>query len=299
MMPAHPQPASPSSSVLRFAIPKGPMLDNVVKLLLDAGVRVDISSRGYRPIITLPDCEAKLLKPQNIIEMLQAGSRDVGFAGADWVEELQATNVVQLLDTEMDTVQVVAAGPNQAVVDQWIRDGRHVVIASEYEELTSRWMHRKQITATFTRAYGAADSLPPEDADIVVDSKSPGLSHHGNNLTILDVVFTSTTRLYANADALSHPVKGVMINNLVLLLKSVLLARQKVMVTFNASCEATDTLLNMLPCMKAPTVSELHGGRGLAVNVCVDRRECPTLLPRLTLAGATGIIVTRVCQIVE
>ena len=113
------------------------------------------------------------------------------------------------------------------------------------------------------------------------------------------MLFTSTTRLYANADALTHPVKGVMIGDLVSLLKSVLLARQKVMVTFNASCEVADTLLNMLPCMKAPTVSQLHGGHGLAVSVCVDRRECPTLLPRLKLGGATGIIVTRVSQIVE
>lgn len=38
-------------------------------------------------------------QPQNILGMLQAGTRDLGFAGADWVEELGITGIVQVLDT--------------------------------------------------------------------------------------------------------------------------------------------------------------------------------------------------------
>ena len=62
------------------------------------------------PSITLPGCEVKMLKPQNIVEMLHAGSRDVGFAGADWVAELDA-ELVELLDTGLDPVRMVAAAP--------------------------------------------------------------------------------------------------------------------------------------------------------------------------------------------
>ena len=43
------------------------------------------------------------MKPQNIVEMLHLGSRDVGFAGADWVEEL-AAELVELLDACLDPV---------------------------------------------------------------------------------------------------------------------------------------------------------------------------------------------------
>jgi len=38
--------------------------------------------------------------------MLALGSRDIGFAGADWVAELEA-DVVELLDTGLDPVQLV------------------------------------------------------------------------------------------------------------------------------------------------------------------------------------------------
>jgi len=72
----------------------------VLTLLADAGIRVRPSARGYRPDVSLPGAEAKMLKPQNIVEMLALGSRDIGFAGADWVAELEGgADVVELLDT--------------------------------------------------------------------------------------------------------------------------------------------------------------------------------------------------------
>ena len=95
---------------VKLGLPKGRMQEGVFKLLGDAGIQLRTGSRGYRPSINLPDFEVKVLKPQNIVEMLEAGSRDVGFAGADWVAELDA-HVVDLLDTGLDPVRLVAAAP--------------------------------------------------------------------------------------------------------------------------------------------------------------------------------------------
>jgi ATP phosphoribosyltransferase len=54
----------------------------VFALLADAGMPVRVGSRGYRPQVSLggTPLDAKILKPQNVLEMLHAGSRDVGFA---------------------------------------------------------------------------------------------------------------------------------------------------------------------------------------------------------------------------
>ena len=73
---------------LQIALPKGRMQTGVFQLLIDAGVSVQTGARGYRPTVGLPNTEAKLLKPQNIVEMLDAGSRDLGFAGADWEQPI-------------------------------------------------------------------------------------------------------------------------------------------------------------------------------------------------------------------
>ena len=107
--------SSDDSRVLRLGLPKGSMQQGVFSLLEEAGVRIKVGLRGYRPTLSLPGFEAKILKPQNIVEMLHAGSRDIGFAGADWVAELEVADLVELIDTGLDPVRLVAAAPAESV----------------------------------------------------------------------------------------------------------------------------------------------------------------------------------------
>ena len=102
--------ADVAATPLRLALPKGRLQEGVLALLDDAGVRVDLGGRAYRPTVSLPDTEAKLLKPQNVVEMLAVGARDLGFAGADWALEKDAP-LVELLDTGLNPVRIVAAAP--------------------------------------------------------------------------------------------------------------------------------------------------------------------------------------------
>ena len=74
-------------NTVRMALPKGRMFDQVVDLLKGAGISIRNSERGYRPTISLPNFTAKILKPRNVISMLAAGARDIGFAGEDWIQE--------------------------------------------------------------------------------------------------------------------------------------------------------------------------------------------------------------------
>src|SRR5258708_6770162 len=158
----------------RLGLPKGRMENGVLTLLADAGIRVRPSARGYRPDVTLPGAEAKMLKPQNIVEMLALGSRDAGFAGADWVAELQGgAAVVEMLDTGLDPVQLVAAAP-VALLESGQLPKRRLIVASEYERLTRRWISASGLCAEFVRSYGATEVFPPEDADVIVDNTATG-----------------------------------------------------------------------------------------------------------------------------
>ena len=135
---------------LRVALPKGRMQAAVERLLSDAGIEIRGTARAYRPAISLPDCEAKLLKPQNVIGMLDAGSRDVGFAGADWVAEL-GLEVVELLDTELDPVRLVAAAPSELLVDGALPN-KPLILASEYQQIATTWVREQGIDATVVRS---------------------------------------------------------------------------------------------------------------------------------------------------
>jgi len=288
--------ATDDTAAVRLALPKGRMQDGVFALLADAGIQVRLSERGYRPTISLAGFDTKILKPQNIVEMLHLGSRDLGFAGADWVDELQA-ELVEMLDTRLDPVRIVAAAPKEIVVDGRLPTTR-LVVASEYERMTRAWITRKNLDAVFVRSYGATEVFPPEDADCIVDNTAIGSTLRANGLEIVDELMRSSTRLYAHPRALDVPEKRAAIEHVVLLVRSVIEARRRVMVELNVPDAQLEALIAVLPCMREPTVSRLHGEAGYAVKAAVPRADLPTLIPTLKSRGGTDIVVSNLAQIV-
>jgi len=272
------------------------MQDGVVRLLADAGIRLSAGPRGYRPAISLPGFEVKILKPQNIVEMLEAHSRDVGFAGADWVREL-GSSAVELLDTGLDPVRLVAAAP-VALLEGGVLPRRPLVIASEYQRLTQDWIGLRALDASFLRSYGATEVFPPEDADLIVDNTATGATLAANNLAIVDELMASTTRLIAHPAALADPLRRGGIERLVMLCAAVLEARRRVMLEVNVSADRLDAVCAVLPCMREPTIGQLRGDAGYAVKAAVPRAEVALVIPLIKAAGGCDIVVSELSQIV-
>ncbi|MCK9463474.1 MAG: ATP phosphoribosyltransferase [Proteobacteria bacterium] len=285
-----------TSTQLRLALPKGRIKEGVLRLIEDAGIGWRASEREYRPALSIPGFEVKLLKPQNIVEMLAAGSRDLGFAGADWVAEREV-RLVELLDTGLDAVRMVAAAPAELLSGGRL-PGRRLVVASEYESRTRSWIARAGLDARFVRAYGATEVFPPEDADLIVDITASGNTLRANGLVVVEELMTSSTRLYASPLAMDDPGKRRRIECLSLVLSSVLEARRRVMMEVNVPADRLADVVAALPCMREPTLSPLHGGGGYAVKAAVPRGQLPELIPLVKQRGGTDIVVTRLAQIV-
>jgi ATP phosphoribosyltransferase len=301
------------NSILHLALPKGRMYDGVVRLLGDAGIRIQTSAvgqRGYRPLISLPAVEPKILKPQNIIEMLHIGTRDAGFAGADWVAELNA-DLVEVLDTGLDQVRLVAAAPASVLQDGAL-PGRPLTIASEYEGLTQAWASRRRSSQggpsgddRVIRSYGTTEVFPPEDADVIVDITATGATLEANGLVIVEDLMRSSTRLYASRAAMKDAEKRRRVEELALLLRSVLEARSRVMLELNVSRSRLAAVLEVLPCMRRPTLSALSTNgdagdedAGFAVKAAVPRERIPVLIPLLKSRGGTDIVISPIAQVV-
>lgn len=286
-------------NILRLGLPKGRMQEGVLALLADAGIKVSVASRGYRPSVSLAAVEAKILKPQNIIEMLDVGSRDLGFAGADWVAELGA-DVVEVLDTGLDKVRIVAAAPREVLVGGALPK-RPLVIVSELERLTRRWAEQRGQGDRFVRSYGATEVFPPEDADCIVDVTATGATLEANGLVIIEDLLRSSTRLYASKAAMAHPAKRQRIDDFALLVASVLEARKRVMLELNVPAEKLEAVIEVLPCMREPTVSRLHSGgkeTGYAVKAAVPRDKLATLIPLLKSRGGSDLVISPIAQVV-
>ncbi|MBU0934882.1 MAG: ATP phosphoribosyltransferase [Spirochaetes bacterium] len=287
--------------MVRLALPKGRMQDGVIKLLSQAGLELKAGERDYRPRLPLEGFDVKMLKPQNIVEMLDVGSRDIGFAGADWVAELNL-QLVPLMDTALDPVRIVAAAPQELLVDgklpDSLPDGRKLLVAGEYENLARRWIAARKLDACFVRTYGATEVFPPEDADCIIDNTASGATLKANDLVIVDELMRSSTRLYASRQAMDNPLRRNRIELFIMLCQSVLSARSRVMLELNVEAGKLDALLAILPAMKEPTVSPLRGDSGYAVKIAAPRAGLSQLIPAILERGGSAIVITEPSRII-
>ena len=283
-------------SLVHLALPKGRMEEGVMRLMADAGIRLTFDRRGYRPSISLEGFETKILKPQNIVEMLHLGSRDLGFAGADWVME-KGAELIELVDAALDPVRIVAAaGPDFLENDRPTKPG--FVVATEYERITQAWLQRRGFDGRVVRSYGATEVFPPEDADCIVDNTATGATLKANGLMIFDELMRSSTRLYGCPRSLDDAGKRAQIEHFVVLVRSVLDARKRVMLEVNVAADRLEAVVAVLPCMREPTIAPLHHEAGFAVKAAVPRADLPALIRAIKERGGTDIVVFGIAQIV-
>ncbi|MBP7461706.1 MAG: ATP phosphoribosyltransferase [Candidatus Delongbacteria bacterium] len=272
---------------LKLLIPKGRIYEGIVRLMDDAGIRIKLNDRTYRPSVSDDEIEIKVMKPQNIPKIIEIGSHDAGFTGHDWVMETES-DVVEVMDLGLDKVRIIAAIPNHIGSEELSQ--RKIVVASEYVNIATGYLKRRGFQHVLIRTHGATEVFPPDDADMIIDNASTGKTLLENNLKIVDTILESSTCFIAGKAALKDPVKHEKIMQLKMLFQSVLDARERVILEMNVPLDQFQDIIAILPCMRSPTVSPLHGEQGFAVKTAVPKSDVSKLIPLLKKKGATDIL---------
>ncbi|MCL2373921.1 MAG: ATP phosphoribosyltransferase [Treponema sp.] len=274
-------------NTLRILIPKGRIFENVSRLFSEAGFPISLTDRTYRPVVSADWLSLKIMKPQNVGELLELGSHDVGFTGIDWIRE-SGSDVQEILDLGFDKVRIVAAIP--AETSEAELKSRKIVAATEYMNLSEAWLRANGYQYRLLRTYGATEVFPPDDADMIIDNTSSGQTLRDNGLNIVATLLESSTRFVASRAAMADKEKIRRIEELAMLFKAVLDGRERVMLEMNVPKARFQEMIDGLPAMRSPTVAPLHGDEGYAIKIAVKRSEIPTIIPRLKKAGAEDIV---------
>ncbi len=280
---------------LKLVIPKGRLYRRVIELLNQAGYGIAEDERLYAPCSRDQEIRVKIMKPQNIPQLLQMGSHDVGFTGYDWLVESGA-KVETILDLGFDPVRLVSAVSIERRESLW--DGRSLVVASEYQAIANRYLMGKGVPYQLLRTFGATEVFPPDDADLIVDNSASGATLKSHGLVEVDVILNSSTWLLASPEMMKDSWKRAKLEEMVMLVKGVLDARERVMLEMNVPSVCLNEIVGCLPCMRAPTVSPLYNGSGFAVKAAVSRLETHHLIPRLKRMGARDILETGIIKVV-
>jgi ATP phosphoribosyltransferase len=291
--------------VLRLVLPKGSLEKATLELFEAADLSVQRGSDvDYRGTIDDPRVsEVRILRPQEIPNYVAEGLFDLGVTGRDWIEETGA-DVVSLGELHYSKatarpIKVVLAVAADSAVQTAGDLPPGARVSTEYPRLTSRYLEKHGVDAEVLLSYGATEAKIPEIADAVVEITETGRALRAAGLRIVETILVSFTELIANRDAFADPVKRHAMEQLHTLLQGTLEARGRVLVKLNVGGADLDAVIDLLPALKAPTVSKLFGEGGFAVETVVPKSQINRLIPALRDHGATGIIELPISKIVH
>jgi len=278
---------------LKLGIPKGSLQDSTIELFAKAGWRISVSSRSYYPGIDDPEIECMLVRAQEMARYVESGALDAGLTGKDWIVETGAgvEEVAELVysKTSLGRVRWVLAVAEDSAA-QSVRDLEGKVIATEVVRLTEKFLEKNGVKARVEFSWGATEVKVPQLADAIVEVTETGASLRANHLRVIETLLESAPWFIANRNALKDGWKREKIENIVLLLEGAIKAYNRVGLLLNVRREDLNNVLNALPALRNPTISQLSDPNWVAINTIVEEKIVRQLIPKLKAAKAEGIV---------
>ena len=278
---------------MRLGIPKGSLQDATIALFARAGFNIYANGRSYFPSIDDPEIECMLIRAQEMARYVEHGFLDAGLTGRDWVIEsgLEVETVTDLVYAKQSRGKVrwVLAVPQDSRFEK-AEDLRDCIIATELVNTTKNYFASKGVPVKVEFSWGATEVKPPILADAIVEVTETGSSLKANRLRIIETVCESQTQLIANKSAWRCAEKRKKIENIALMLRGAIDAQGRVGLMLNVRKGDLLRVLEVLPALNSPTVSELSDREWVAVNTILEESVVRDVLPKLKDANASGIV---------
>jgi ATP phosphoribosyltransferase len=277
---------------LVLGIPKGSLQESTLDLFARAGYSISVSSRSYMLGFDDEELSGMMFRAQEMSRYVEDGVLDAGLTGYDWILE-NNSDVVEIAELvyskqQLRPVKWVLAVPEESAVRK-VEDLDGGIVATELVNYTRNYFAKRGLKVKVEFSYGATEAKARLLSGIV-DVTETGSSLRANGLRIIETLLTSSTRFIANKQAMATEWKRRKIENIALLLKGAIEAREKVGLKMNVPRESLDAVTRLLPAEKSPTISSLLDPQWVALEVILEDKVERDLVPQLKAAGATGII---------
>ena len=280
---------------IRLAVPnKGRLQQPTATMLKQGGLAYEKTDRALAVPVRNMDLEILFVRTDDVAEFVADGVADLGITGIDLLTESNMDlEIIERLG--FGHCRLTAAVPKISDIRslEQLRDTR---IATSHPITTNRFFAERGIPVTTVALSGSVEVAPKLDiADAIVDLVSSGSTMLINGLRPIADILDSQAVLVGRPG--SSTENGT-VAQIILTIQSVVAARRKRYIMMNAPTEAVATIEELIPGFEAPTVIPLAHDGMVAVHSVVDSARLGRVLPELKEAGATGILVLPIDQLI-
>ncbi len=277
---------------LQLAVPnKGRLMQPSVDLLHDAGLIFEITERTLTaPALNVP-VDLLLVRTEDIVEMVADGVAGAGIVGLDLLKEAGADLEI-VAELGFGRCRLAAAVPKDSEAEK-LEDLDGSRVATAHPLLTSRLLEERGLSVTIVPLRGSVEVAPKLGlAEAVVDLVSSGSTLLVNGLRPL------ATLLESQAVLIGPPGGNGAVGQVATMLRAVVAGRAKRYLLMNAPAEAVPTIKTLIPGLASPSIMPLADDTRVAIHSVINADELWHVLPELEDAGATGILVLPIEQLI-
>ena len=281
---------SQASPILKLAIQKsGRLSEKSLEYIKSAGISYHRDKTKLRSLSKNFPIEILFLRDDDIPGYVESGVADIGIVGENVLEEMGS----QVTITErmgFSKCRLSVAIPQTESYES-IHSLAGKTIATSYPNLLAKHLKAAGVNAKIHEISGSVEIAPGIGlADAVCDLVSTGSTLKGNGLKEVEVIFRSEAVLiqHQQLDAAKHQI----LDKLLFRVRSVLRAVNYKYILMNVPGSAVESVCNVLPGMRSPTVVPLAEEGWYSLHTVVKEDDFWEIIDNLKEAGAEGILVT-------
>ncbi len=282
---------------LKIAVQKsGRLSEDSINLLRRCGVKFNNGLGKLKSEAENFPAEIYFLRDDDIPEYVHDAVADVGIVGENVLAETAKT--VDLIEKlGYGKCRLSLAVPKDFAY-QSLKDFGSKRVATTYPRILSQFFNVNKISADIHTISGSVEIAPSIGlADAVCDLVSSGSTLFTNGLREVETVMQSEAVLIARKN-LSADLQAIL-EKLLFRIKSVKAAGRNKYILLNAPDDKLNEIVRLLPGIKSPTVMPLAETGWSSVHSVISENDFWETVEQLKTAGAEGILVLSIDQMIQ
>jgi len=274
---------------IRIAVQKsGRLSESSLKLIRECGIHFNNGKGRLKAVSHNFPAEFLFLRDDDIPGYVEDNVADIGVVGENvMLEKEKDVSLIKKLGFSKCRLSLAIARDKEY---SGIQDFEGMNIATSYPRVLNRFFEERGIKAHLHEISGSVEIAPSIGlADAVCDIVSSGSTLLSNGLKEVETILKSEAVLIGNKTISDERLKAL--DQLLFRMDAVQKGNNNKYVLLNAPAEATDTVIDILPGMRSPTVLPLAMPGWNSIHSVIKEDEFWEIIEQLKDAGAEGILV--------